>query len=77
MSGGICRGAGLNRGFQVWTGKEFPDMRPSERRTKFIRVGDTVRTAGWLRESQTLSQTCSQFLYSQDRENSHWKGGIR
>ena len=46
-------GTGLDRGFQVhvrvWTGKEFPDMRPSERTTKFIRVGDFVRTAGWLK----------------------------
>ena len=27
-------------------GKEFPDKRQNERRMKFIRVGDAVRTAG-------------------------------
>ena len=27
-------------------GKEFPDLRQNERRIKFIRVGDTLRTAG-------------------------------
>ena len=32
-------------------GKEFPDMRQNERKIKFIRVGDTVRTAGQLKES--------------------------
>ena len=31
-------------------GKEFPDMRrQNERRIKFIRVGDVVRTVGWLK----------------------------
>ena len=35
----------------VWVqvGKEFPDMRQNEREIKFIRVGDAVRTAGWLK----------------------------
>ena len=35
----------------VWeqAGKEFPDIRQNERETKFIRVGDAVRTAGQLR----------------------------
>ena len=27
-------------------GKEFPDLRQNERRIKFIRVGDAIRTAG-------------------------------
>ena len=27
----------------------LPDMRQKERRIKFIRVGDAVRTAGWLK----------------------------
>ena len=35
---GSAWGAGLDRGFQVrvhvWTGKEFPNTRPSERRAK-------------------------------------------
>ena len=30
----------------AWVGKEFPDMRQNERRIKFIRVGDAIRTAG-------------------------------
>ena len=30
-------------------GKEFPDMRQDEKRIKFIRVGDTVRTVSWLK----------------------------
>ena len=33
----------------VWVGKEFPDMRQNERRIKFIRVGNAVRTAGQLK----------------------------
>ena len=34
-------------------GKEFPDTRQSERRMKFIRVGDTVRTVGQLKGEST------------------------
>ena len=30
-------------------GKEFPDMRQNERRIKFIRVGDAIKTVGWLK----------------------------
>ena len=30
-------------------GKEFPDMRQNERRIKFIRVGDSVRTVDWFK----------------------------
>ena len=30
-------------------GKEFLDMRQNERRIKFMRVGDTVRTVVWLK----------------------------
>ena len=35
-------------GVLVWVqvGKAFPDMRQNERRIKFIRMGDAVRTAG-------------------------------
>ena len=36
------------------SGKEFPDMRQSERRTEFIRVGDAVRTAGPLKGESIL-----------------------
>ena len=35
-------------------GKEFPDMRQNERRIKFIREGDMVRTAGWLKGELNL-----------------------
>ena len=33
----------------TWVGNEFPDMRQNEGRIKFIRGGDTVKTAGWLK----------------------------
>ena len=36
-------------GVCVRIGKEFPDMRQNERRIKFIREGDTVRTVDWLK----------------------------
>ena len=39
---------------QVRVEKEFPDMRQNEREIKFIRVGDTVRTVGQLKEVPTL-----------------------
>ena len=38
-----------------WFGKEFPDMRQNERRIQFIRVGDTVRTAGQLKGEPKLN----------------------
>ena len=37
-------------------GKEFPDVRQSERRIKFIRVGDAVRTVGQLNGELTLNR---------------------
>ena len=37
-------------------GKEFPDLRQNERRIKFIRVGDTVRTAGQLKGEPKLNR---------------------
>ena len=33
----------------AWVGKEFPDMRQSERRIEFIRARDAVRTEIWLK----------------------------
>ena len=33
-------------------GKEFPDMRQDERKIKFIRVGDAVRTLASSRENR-------------------------
>ena len=41
---------------RVWVGKESPDVR-QERRIKFIRVGDTVRTAGQFKEELTLNRS--------------------
>ena len=37
-------------------GKEFPDMRQSEREIKVIRVGDAVRIAGQLKGELMLSR---------------------
>ena len=39
-----------------WFGKEFPDMRQNERRIKFIRVGDAVRTVGQLKGELMLNR---------------------
>ena len=39
---------------QAQAGEEFQDMRQNERKVKFIRVGDTVRTVGQLKEVPTL-----------------------
>ena len=41
---------------QALVGKEFPDMRQNEREIKFIRLGDTVRTAGQLKGELTLNR---------------------
>ena len=41
---------------QAWVGKEFPDMRQNERRIKFIRVGDSVKTVGQLKGEPTLNR---------------------
>ena len=38
----------------AWIGKEFPYMRQNERRIKFIKKGDVVRTAGWLKGELNL-----------------------
>ena len=40
---------------RVQVGKAFPDVRQNEKEIKFIRVGDTVRTAGWLKGEPTLN----------------------
>ena len=42
----------------VWAqvGKEFPDMRQNERKIKFIRVGDAVRTADQLKGEPMLNR---------------------
>ena len=58
-------GGGRDPKFPIWAtknivvhaqvGKEFPDMRQNEREIKFIRVEDTVRTAGQLKGEQTLN----------------------
>ena len=41
----------------VRVGKEFPDIRQNEREIKFIRVGDTVRTAGQLKGEPMRQQS--------------------
>ena len=40
----------------VQVGKEFTDMRQNERRIKFIRVGDAIRTAGQLKGEPVLNR---------------------
>ena len=49
------------RSVVVWVQveKEFPDMRQNEREIKFIRLRDTVRTAGQLKGKPTLSRGLS------------------
>lgn len=37
-------------------GKEFPDMRQSEREIKFLSVGDAIRTAGQLKREPSLNR---------------------
>ena len=37
-------------------GKEFPDMRQNKREIKFVRVGDTVRTAGQLKQDPMVNR---------------------
>ena len=59
-------GGGRDPKFPIWAtrnvvvqtqvGKEFPDVRQSEREIKFIRVGDTVRTAGQLKGELVLNR---------------------
>ena len=41
---------------QARVGKEFPNMRQNERRIKFIRVGDAVRTVGQLKGEPVLNR---------------------
>ena len=54
-------------------GKEFPDMRQNEREIKFIRVGDTVRTAGQLKRELILNRVLSPLLYPEYKE---WDSGL-
>ena len=54
----------------AWVGKKFPDMRQNERRIEFIRMVDTLGTAGQLKGELRLSWASSQFLQPQDKENS-------
>ena len=41
---------------QVWVREGFIDMMQNERRMKFIRVGDAVRSAGQLKGEPTLNR---------------------
>ena len=53
----------------VQVGKEFPDMRQNERRIKFIRVGDAVRTVCWLKgEQNTFAGKQPIFIVSNQRK---------
>ena len=45
--------------FLVQVGKEFPDMKQNERKIKFIKIGDAVRTAGQLNGELTLNEQWS------------------
>ena len=48
--------------FYAWVGKEFPDMRWTERKIKFIRVRDTVRTVGQAQgRAETLGGLVAKF----------------
>ena len=40
----------------VQVGREFPDTRQNEKRIKFIRMGDGVRTAGQLKVELVLNR---------------------
>ena len=42
----------------VWVlvGKEFPDMRQSEREIKFISVGDAIGTVGQFKREPSLNR---------------------
>ena len=42
--------------FWAQVGEEFPDIRQNEKEIKFIRVGDTVGTAGQLKGKLTLNR---------------------
>ena len=43
-------------------GKELPDTRQNEREINFIRVGDTVKTMGWLKGEPTVEWRLTAFL---------------
>ena len=57
----------------VWVGKEFPDMRQNEREIKFIRMGDTVRTAGQLKGEFHGTVVLSPLLFPGYKE---WDTGL-
>ena len=46
----------------TWVGKEFPDMRQNERKIKFIRVGEAVRTRASSRENRCWTGVLGPFL---------------
>ena len=53
----------------VWVGKEFPDMRQNEKRIKFIRVEEAVRTAGRIKvEPTTFTELQPIFIASRQRK---------
>ena len=54
-------------------GKEFPDMRQTEREIKFIRVEGAVRTVGQLKGELRLNRVLSPLLYPGYKE---WDRGL-
>ena len=57
----VRMGSGVVR---LRAGKEFPDTRQSDREIKFVRVGDTAKTLGWLKGEPTVEQgVLGPFLY--------------
>ena len=52
-------------------GKEFPDMRQNERRIKFTRMGDAVRTSGQLTGEPNVFASLQPIFIVSDRENSY------
>ena len=50
---------------RLWAGKEFPDTRQSDREIKFVRMGDTVKTVGWLKGEPTVEQGSLVPFYTQ------------
>ena len=59
----------------VWVlvGKEFPDMRQSEREIKFISMGDAIRTVGQLKAEPMLNRVLNPFLCPGYKE---WDRGL-
>ena len=51
---------------QTQGGKEFPDMRQSEREIKFIRMGDTVKNSGLAQGRTSVEWESLVHFYTQE-----------